>query len=64
MLEAFKILNKQTPVYIQSLLTFKNNVYSFRFTNTVQISQVRYQVWYQFFPLHGSKTLDLSSAAL
>ena len=37
MLEAFKFLNKQTPVYIQGLLTFKNNAYSFRFTNTVEI---------------------------
>ena len=41
MLEAFKILNKQTPVYLHDLLTFKNNAYSFRYTNTVEIPQVR-----------------------
>ena len=39
MLEAFKILNKQTPVYLQDLLTFKNNAYSFRYTNAVEIPQ-------------------------
>ena len=41
MLEAFKFLNKQTPVYLQDLLILKNNAYSFRYTNTVEIPQVR-----------------------
>ena len=41
MLKAFKVLNKQTTVYLQDLLTFKNNVYSFRYTTTVEIPQVR-----------------------
>lgn len=40
-LEVFKILNKQTPVYLHDLLNVKNNSYSFRYTNTVEIPQVR-----------------------
>ena len=40
-LEAFKILNNLFPVYLNDLLTFKNLSYSFRYTQTVEISQVR-----------------------
>ena len=40
-LEAFKILNNQTPVYLNDFLTYKPHSYSFRFTNTVEIPQVR-----------------------
>ena len=40
-LEAFKILNNQTPLYLSDLLTYKSHYYSFRYTNTVEIPQVR-----------------------
>ena len=40
-LEAFKILNNLSPVYLNDLLTFKNISYSFRYTKTVEILQVR-----------------------
>ena len=40
-LEAFKILNNQTPVYLSDLLTYKSHSYSFSYTNTVEIHQVR-----------------------
>ena len=40
-LEAFKILNNQTPVYMCDILTYKPHSYSFRYTNTVEIPQVR-----------------------
>ena len=40
-LEAFKILNNLYPVYLNDLLTFKNLSYSFRYTKTVEIPQVR-----------------------
>ena len=40
-LEAFKILNNLSPVYLNDLLTFKNLSYSFRYTQTVEIPQVR-----------------------
>ena len=40
-LEAFKILSNQTPVYLSDLLTFKSHSYSFRYTNTVEVPQVR-----------------------
>ena len=36
-LEAFKILNNLSPVYLNDLLTFKNLSYSFRYTQTVEI---------------------------
>ena len=39
--EAFKILNNLSPVYLNDLLTFKNLSYSFRYTQTVEIPQVR-----------------------
>ena len=38
---AFKILSNQTPVYLSDLLTFKSHSYSFRYTNTVEVPQVR-----------------------
>ena len=40
-LETFKILNNQTPVYLSDILTYKPHSYSFRYTNTVEIPQVR-----------------------
>ena len=40
-LEAFKSLSNQTPVYLSDLLTFKSDSYSFRYTNTVEVPQVR-----------------------
>ena len=40
-LEAFKILNNLSSVYLNDLLTFKNLSYSFRYTKTVEIPQVR-----------------------
>ena len=39
MLEAFKILNNQIPVYLSDLLTYKSHSYSFR--HTVEVLQVR-----------------------
>ena len=33
----FKIINKQTPVYLHDLVTIKNSSYSFRYNNTVNI---------------------------
>ena len=40
-LEAFTNLSNQTPVYLSDLLTFKSHSYSFRYTNTVEVPQVR-----------------------
>ena len=40
-LEAFKILNNQTPVYVSDILTYKSHFCSFRYTNPVEIPQVR-----------------------
>ena len=40
-LEAFKILNNLSLVYLNDLLTFKIFSYSFRYTKTVEIPQVR-----------------------
>ena len=40
-LEAFKILSNQTPVYLSDLLLFKSHSYSFRYTNTVEVPEVR-----------------------
>ena len=39
--DAFKILNNLSPVYLNDLLAFKNLSYSFRYTKTVEIHQVR-----------------------
>ena len=38
-IEVFKIINKQTPVYLHDLVTIKKNSYSFRY-NTVNIPRV------------------------
>ena len=40
-LEDFKILNHQTPVYLSDILTYKPHSYSFRYTHTVEIPQMR-----------------------
>ena len=50
-LEAFKILNKQTPAYLHDLLTCKNN------TNTVEIPQVRTS-------RHGASSFRFTAAKL
>jgi hypothetical protein len=39
-LEVFKIINKQTPVYLHDLVTIKKSSYSFRYNNTVNIPRV------------------------
>ena len=40
-IESFKILNYQGPVYLNNLVNFKSNSYSCRYTNTAEIPQVR-----------------------
>lgn len=40
-LEVFKILHKESPVYLHDLICFKNNHYSFRYTRMAEIPQVR-----------------------
>ena len=35
------MLNNQTPVYLSDLLTYKSHSYSFRYTHTVEVPQVR-----------------------
>ena len=41
-IESFKIINHKSPVHLQSLLNIKSNqCYSFRYTNTVDVPQVR-----------------------
>ena len=40
-IQTFKILNNQGRVYLQNIVNFKSNSYSFRYTNTAEIPQVR-----------------------
>jgi hypothetical protein len=40
-LVAFKIIYKETPLYLQNIITMKNNFYSFRYSNLTDIPQVR-----------------------
>ena len=40
-IEVFKIINKQTPVYLHDLVTIKKSSYSFRYNNTVNIPRVK-----------------------
>lgn len=40
-LETFKIIHKQCPVYLHDLLNVKQTSYSFRYSNTTEIPQVR-----------------------
>ena len=39
-IEVFKLINKQTPVYLHDLVTIKKSSYSFRYNNTVNIPRV------------------------
>ena len=39
--ETFKIVNKQSPLYLHDLINIKQNKYSFRYSNTASIPQVR-----------------------
>ena len=39
-IEVFKILNKQTPVYLHDLIVMKKTSYSFRYRNTVDLPRV------------------------
>lgn len=40
-IETFKIINKQTPSYLHDLINIKKHNYSFRYSNTAEIPQVR-----------------------
>jgi hypothetical protein len=40
-IEVFKIINKQTPVYLHDLVTIKKSSYSFGYNNTVNIPRVK-----------------------
>ena len=40
-IEVFKIINKQTPVYLHDLVTLKKSSYTFRYNNTVNIPRVK-----------------------
>ena len=41
LIKTFKFLNNQGPVYLFNLVNFKSNSYSFRYTKTAKISQVK-----------------------
>jgi hypothetical protein len=40
-IEAYKILNKKSPIYLNDLFVYKDSCYFFRKTNTVEVPQVR-----------------------
>ena len=40
-LETFRIIHKETPVYLHDIINVKHNSYSFRYSNLVEIPQVR-----------------------
>ena len=40
-LETFKIIHKKSPMFLQDLLTIKNNVYDFKYINTADIPRPR-----------------------
>ena len=39
--EAFKCLHKQNPTYLHDIITFRQDKYSFRYTNTAKVPTVR-----------------------
>ena len=43
--QAFKILNHFSPVYLNDLVKFKSLSYSIKYTNTVEILQVRTSIF-------------------
>ena len=40
-IQTYKMLNKNSPVYLHDLINTKNNMYSFRYRNTVDVPRVR-----------------------
>ena len=40
-IEVYKVINKECPVYLQDSIHIKNNSYSFRYQNIVELPQVR-----------------------
>ena len=40
-LETFKIIHKKSPLFLQDLVTIKNNIYNFRYINTADIPRPR-----------------------
>ena len=56
-MESFKILNNLAPAYLNDLLTFKNNSYSFRYQRTVEVPQVR-------TVKHGSRSFRSTAAKI
>ena len=40
-IETFKIINKQSPLYLHDLVQIKQNKYSFRYQNTAHLPRVK-----------------------
>ena len=40
-LETFKIIHKKSPLFLQDLVTIKNNIYNFRYINTADSPRPR-----------------------
>ena len=58
-LEVFKILHRESSLYLHDLICFKNNHYSFRYTRMAEIPQVRTtRFGSSFFRCSAAKTWD------
>ena len=56
-IETFKIINKIAPVCLRDLLHTKNSKYTFRYSNTLEIPQVR-------ITRYGKMSFKLAAATL
>ena len=61
-LETFRIIHKETPVYLHDIINVKYNSYSFRYSNLVEILQVRTTFYgKKFFSFWCCKVVELPS---
>ena len=56
-LETFRIIHKETPVYLHDMINVKHNSYSFRYSNLAEIPQVR-------TTFYGKKSFRFGAAKL
>ena len=57
-LETFKIINKNCPSYLYDLINIKKHQYSFRYSNTTELPQVRTTRYSILFSLYRFKTME------
>ena len=54
----FKIIHKESPIYLHDLVNIKKHNYSFRYENTADVPSVKTRLWSEIIPLFFNQTME------